>query len=608
MDLRNTYHSFDLNEYRRQLIDILVNEDYVIFLDTNILSSMFKLYKDARTDFYKWVNANRERIKIPNWVLNEYLKYAVNTEKLKEFYPINFSRIYKDLENQINYLKLLIDDTKAKEAGYDNKLKLINELQGTSNFLSNIHKKFRINNEINDIRKEIDENLLNLVLKQQIGLSADLLAEFNTRLENCMPPGYHEFKKENVIGDFIIWKEILEHVRQGEKKKAIFLTNDGKADWLYVCEKIIYNGKEIPNNTSKHKIDIKLPVKLADPRLVNEFYFTVNSSDFYICDLSFFCNVLSSKNPGEYPALESVYQTGSGGEDEAITDFAAEEIKDFNKDEECKNTQNTTDNLISIQEKLGVEEYAIKDEMMIPNITAELNEIITGFKSYTWMKQSEALYKLFKLDKTNLTPSEYFIIGRNLYQTACGNEWETLKFIKSNEFKNISEREENIDKVISGMLFEAYFDKQALPRENIKNTKIEIIFMYRKSHDRSFKLIGNILKEKNVKLMYYPGDETEFNITPCGNLEKPDGYFIDIYLINSMKINDTEILQEKVTEEDKWSDFKYWDLRRSFSSIAEMSSVFANQLIIPANMINFHKPNNYTGGSLEIDKRLKIVI
>jgi hypothetical protein len=59
----------------------------------------------------------------------------------------------------------------------------------------------------------------------------ELLAEFNYRTENKIPPGYKdEGKKENAEGDFLIWKTILKNGKD-RKSDMVFVTDEEKQDW-----------------------------------------------------------------------------------------------------------------------------------------------------------------------------------------------------------------------------------------------------------------------------------------------------------------------------------------------------------------------------------------
>lgn len=59
----------------------------------------------------------------------------------------------------------------------------------------------------------------------------ELLAEWRWRLINKIPPGYKDAAKDVPLGDFLIWRAILEAGRK-TKKDCIFITGEEKADWF----------------------------------------------------------------------------------------------------------------------------------------------------------------------------------------------------------------------------------------------------------------------------------------------------------------------------------------------------------------------------------------
>lgn len=69
------------------------------------------------------------------------------------------------------------------------------------------------------------------ILKMTIG-EDELISEYNDRIKFNMPPGNKDKSKPtNGIGDFVIWKTILE-LGKKEKKDIVFISNDEKNDWV----------------------------------------------------------------------------------------------------------------------------------------------------------------------------------------------------------------------------------------------------------------------------------------------------------------------------------------------------------------------------------------
>lgn len=62
----------DIDRYMQDIRTLLVSEDCHLFIDTNIISQLYKLNDDARADFYAWVSTVSERFHIPVWAVHEY--------------------------------------------------------------------------------------------------------------------------------------------------------------------------------------------------------------------------------------------------------------------------------------------------------------------------------------------------------------------------------------------------------------------------------------------------------------------------------------------------------------------------------------------------------
>ena len=100
----------------------------------------------------------------------------------------------------------------------------------------------------------------------------ELKNEFNERLQFNIPPGYKDKSKDsNNIGDFIIWKEILE-IGEKEGKDILFVTLDKKADWyhqsmnsnIYPRYELMYEFKDYSNGKDIYFIDLSTMLKIND--------------------------------------------------------------------------------------------------------------------------------------------------------------------------------------------------------------------------------------------------------------------------------------------------------------------------------------------------------
>jgi hypothetical protein len=89
-----------------------------------------------------------------------------------------------------------------------------------------------------------------------------------------------------------------------------------------------------------------------------------------------------------------------------------------------------------------------------------LTNIMEGMKSNTWPKQAPAVRSIFALDWSTLDKNQIFVLGRNIYQCACGSERTAFGIVIDLREKLAGVPPSVGAHLLNGMLFEAYFDKE----------------------------------------------------------------------------------------------------------------------------------------------------
>ncbi|MBX9658206.1 MAG: TIR domain-containing protein [Nitrospiraceae bacterium] len=90
---------------------------------------------------------------------------------------------------------------------------------------------------------------------------------------------------------------------------------------------------------------------------------------------------------------------------------------------------------------------------------SRLREILKSLKTYTWSVQNPAVTKVIDLDWSAVSPDEAFVLGRNLYQCACGQERRARTFLANLRVELASLPEDRALDLLNGMFFEVYFNK-----------------------------------------------------------------------------------------------------------------------------------------------------
>lgn len=442
----------DIELYLQKINGLLNDDECHIFIDTNIISQLYRLNDDARTDFYNWVRTLQDRFHIPVWAIHEYSK-KIYSNKGKEEYLSELSKINtirKELEGILPFVTAYIGDPLLVGTVYQSKKSdLISDLDNVNSVLNKISTAINssnISNHLNKVHSEI-EKLNGCILSSDIFEIIETLRNYgSTRYEHEIPPGFQDnIKKSNIYGDLIIWKEILEYCTQNQIKKAILISRDSKSDIVYMPS---------VQNIGTRKASPNEKVKIAHESLVHEFYTKTSSNDFFIIDFKTLVKDLA-KN---YRNLALSFQISIADEERQIdTNNLTLEIN--NDDHEEKNELVVLDN--NENEYLGI---ALTDEQY-DSTTNCMDRYITELKTYNWYRQNPAINEIISLKETKFPDtienrSSFFVLGRNILQSAEGSSGEAIRFME-NFSKYINSWNSVFKKaLIDGMLFEVFFDSK----------------------------------------------------------------------------------------------------------------------------------------------------
>lgn len=220
-------------------------ENCIFILDTNVLLNLYRYDKTTRDEFFKVLEAVKDRLWIPHQVALEFQENRIG--------------VIKGQNQKLNVLK---NDLEAIQEALRQKLmqypsiphqQLLDETSSKfQTFLKELEpiEQQQLKVEDNDYIRERIGQLFN----EKIGDSpskAELDAIYKDgteRYEIKYPPGFKDntaekkknphlyksliFKSE--YGDLILWKEILKQVKEKSWNHIIFITDDDKEDWWLI--------------------------------------------------------------------------------------------------------------------------------------------------------------------------------------------------------------------------------------------------------------------------------------------------------------------------------------------------------------------------------------
>jgi len=113
-------------------------------------------------------------------------------------------------------------------------------------------------------------------------------------------------------------------------------------------------------------------------------------------------------------------------------------------------------------------EDAKADAEFVPIESNEAHNLIKALKSCNWYKQNPAILMIQNSDFTSVDKNTLFVIGRNIYQTACGGSTSGENLIK-NLGSFLGGLSDDVSfHILNGILYEIYFDSTSRFRKEPK--------------------------------------------------------------------------------------------------------------------------------------------
>lgn len=306
--MRTLVSSVAVRDHLTELVQFMQDGKCLVFVDTNVIAWSFRLNQRARTELVQWFYrmTQDERLMIPAWAVHEY-NHHLEKQDANFFHPGKAvtKRAISALAELEPIAELGIDDALAKDVGHGSRAAALAELAAASEVVGRFAKRLgQVDDELRlDLFKQWEE------LVRRAGLQTDVHAlatgahdEATARFLNRLSPGFEDADKPvNRAGDLIVWNEILMCCRERKAKRAVLLTNDGKADWVYTPRSVVLpNGKAV-DGTSEAARSVKLPKS----DLVDEFERATEGGALRIWSLETIADAMSSSelNPHDAAAF-----------------------------------------------------------------------------------------------------------------------------------------------------------------------------------------------------------------------------------------------------------------------------------------------------------------
>jgi len=322
-----------------------LEDDFDIFLDTNVLTHYYKISFSERELFLKALEKYKGRIFLTKQVEKEFLDNRVSiiknfNNRLYESISTKFKAVDRELqklrEGKINSLESYLTDKVIKNdysSLHESLNSLYNELSGK---IKNIFTDDKFSEEIKEKQKEVDEEIskalednnklekedtiLNLFsefkvleplddeeisyiyekYKELKKIFDEIKSDINKFSQFTFPCCGERKDKSDPVGDFIIVNEIMKYMKSNQRN-VIFLTNDvSKKDWFneqeeqythYISEFYTNTDKMMFIFNANKTLDVdfeniyEAPQKKNEPNQYNVISKIENSNDTVLTNL-----------------------------------------------------------------------------------------------------------------------------------------------------------------------------------------------------------------------------------------------------------------------------------------------------------------------------------
>lgn len=229
---------------------------------------------------------------------------------------------------------------------------------------------------------------------------------------------------------------------------------------------------------------------------------------------------------------------------------------------------------------------------LFPRNARASGKLIEALKSYNWYTQNAALDAFTLADAQACTTDELFVIGRNIYQSACGNAHSAIQYLATFKDKTTGLDEPRRKALLDGILYEIFFNAEGHHRGNPKTDQFDAAFDLQSDPDlaSSFEFLKNCLAPYRDSYFVLPGSGDAATVTIAASQTNPKGSRV----VDGVWLDSTNIFRKPPnSDENSWFDFG----RDRTLDFGELREFLAEKMVIPKRLLTIETQFTYTEGT-----------
>lgn len=234
-----------------------------------------------------------------------------------------------------------------------------------------------------------------------------------------------------------------------------------------------------------------------------------------------------------------------------------------------------------------IDEYsdtALSDRLFVLDESKPAHRIIQGLKTHDWYRQNPALDKLTPEVANKAGRNSLFVVGRNIYQAACGSSRTATEFLNSFMSKTSGFDEERRKALLDGILFEIFYDSSSQLREQPKNRCLDLAFALQQYKELagSFAFISECLLARADRFHAIPGKSRTITVDVV--TKKKSG---NRHAIKEVRFDGADILW---TDEESIVSAFADDSGYRKMSIKDFEKRLSDEMVVPARLLTVTYP------------------